>query len=130
MISSKCFAIFCFYNEIWFLISFHYNSWFPSFTIEHAGFFTNGLNLPVVLNDGHNAWLDSVGSSVFFQCNFHHLLLIWFLTFLVCMVELTSMFDHTSVESTWLIHHLECFFFPALQSMGLDQNPKLLLTYS
>ena len=30
-----------FYNETWFFSSFYYNSWFPSFTIQHADFFTN-----------------------------------------------------------------------------------------
>ena len=40
-ISSKCFAIFCFYNETCFFTFFHSNSWLPSFTIQHDNFFTN-----------------------------------------------------------------------------------------
>ena len=119
---------FCFYYEAsWFFTSFHYSSWFPSFTIQHADFFTNvkvfqwswmlviifGLILLILLS------LLNITSALDFIFNFS-----------CFMVELISMFDHTSVEPGLLIHQLECFLLPALPSKGLDQNLLLWLTYS
>ena len=99
----KCFAIFCFYNETsWLVISFHYNSWFSHFAIQHADFFSN--------------------VKVFQWSWMFVIILLILLTFLACMVELISMLDYNSVELGLLIHQLECFLLSALPSMGLDQN--------